>query len=165
MPWISRCLWFENRVCLFLVDDIWPAKNGKTSFFDRTLRQLLRESPESRMAISTRSTTIAQCAGSVVKFGARDALGLVSEKMFMAHATRGTSVQMSACRNAEIRSSVQKILYICGGLPIALAVTGSAVSFLTITHGDFETACDAYARRWRGKEATLAMRTQWEARA
>ncbi len=47
------------------------------------LRQLLRESRTSRMAISTRSTTIARCAGAVVKFGARDALGSVSEQMFM----------------------------------------------------------------------------------
>ncbi len=99
--------WFKNRVCLFLVDDIWPAKNGKASFLS-DFRQILRESPESRMAISARSTTIAQCAGSVVQFGARDALGLVSETMFMAHATRGTSVGTSAC--AEMRSSVQKIL-------------------------------------------------------
>ncbi len=93
------------------------------------LRQLLRESRTSRMAISTRSTTIARCAGAVVNFGARDALGSVSEQMFMAHATRGVCAETFGNQSAEVRNSVQKILWICAGLPIALAVTGSAVAF------------------------------------
>ncbi len=109
------------------------------------------------MAISTRSMKIAQCAGSLVEFGARDPLGSVSEEMFMAHATHGTSVRITACQNPEIRSSVHKILRICAGLPIALAVTGSAVAFafLSITPSDFEKACDDYARRLERKRSYL----------
>ncbi len=60
--------WFQRRVCLFLVDDVWPISNCKTGFLT-DLRQLLRESPESCMAISTRSVAIAQCAGATVRFG------------------------------------------------------------------------------------------------
>ncbi len=146
--------WFQGRVCLFLVDNLWPTKNCRTGFL-RDLRQLLRESPASRMAISTRSTTIARCAGAVVKFGARDPLGSVSEEIFMAHATRGVSVEALACERSELSSSAQKILRICAGLPIALAVTGSAVAFLASTRFDFETACDEYARRLEKKRGNV----------
>ncbi len=34
--------WFRGRVCLFLVDDLWPTKNCRTGFLS-DLRQLLRE--------------------------------------------------------------------------------------------------------------------------
>ncbi len=47
------------------------------------LQQLLRESSESRMAVSTRSVNIAVEAGSIVNFGARDPLGPVSVAIFM----------------------------------------------------------------------------------
>ncbi len=151
--------WFEKRVCLFLVDDIWPVKNGRTSFLT-DLRQLKRESPESRMAISTRSITIAQCAGSLVKFGARDPLGSVSENIFMAHATRGTLVRITACQNSEIRNSIRKILHICAGLPIALAVLRFCQSHMTI----LRQRATPMPGGWREEEATLAMRTQWRAR-
>ncbi len=57
--------------------------------------------------------------------------------------------------SAEVRNSVQKILWICAGLPIALAVTGSAVAFLSSTGGDFGTACDEYARRLEKKRGNL----------
>ncbi len=54
--------WFENRVRLFVDDDIWPVLNCRTGFYT-DLRELLRESPHRRMAVSTHSRAIAQCAG------------------------------------------------------------------------------------------------------
>ncbi len=50
--------WFQNKKCLFLVDDLWPTKACPTGYLSE-LQQLLRESPESRMAVSTRSVSIA----------------------------------------------------------------------------------------------------------
>ncbi len=67
MLWIMRLLGLKTRYAFFLVDDIWPVVDCRTGFLT-DLRQLLRESSESRMAISTRSTVIAQCAGAVVMF-------------------------------------------------------------------------------------------------
>ncbi len=63
--------WFQNKKCLFLIDDLWPTEACPTGYLSE-LQQLLRESPESRMAVSTRSVNIAVGAGSIVDFGARD---------------------------------------------------------------------------------------------
>ncbi len=106
------------------------------------------------MAISTRSVAIARCAGSVVTFEARDPLGIVSVKIFLAHAARVVR-RPSPDRCPAITDSVSKILCICGGLPIALAVTGCAVARLTSDLGDFEGACDAYAPRLERKRSAL----------
>ncbi len=152
-------LWFEGKVSLFLVDDIWPVVDCKTGFL-MDLRQLLRDSLESRMAISTRSTVIAQYAGAVVMFEARDPLSSVSEKIFMAHATSGlcsASVVEGSCKAG---SSILKILRICAGLPIALAVTGCAVAFLSRMHGDFESAC-GLQHGWRRRQVVSEMRKRW----
>ncbi len=77
--------WFEVKVCLFLIDDVWPTKTCKIGFL-ADLRQLLRRSPKSRMAITTRSVAVAEFAGSVVSFGPRDTFGPVSQNYF--HVTR-----------------------------------------------------------------------------
>ncbi len=146
--------WFQGRVCLLIVDDMWPTKACRTGFLS-DLKQLLRESPASRMAISTRSTTIAEYAGAVVTFGARDPLGNVSLNIFMAYVTRGAPGETFGNRSAGLRNSVQKILEICAGLPIALAVTGSAVRRLSTAFADFDTACDDYARRLEKKRSIL----------
>ncbi len=146
--------WFQGKTCLFLVDDVWPTKNRRTGFLTDLL-QLLRESPASRMAISTRSLAIARCTGAVVRFGARDPAGSVSEQIFMAHAARGLSPETLANQDPELRDSVQKTLLMCGGLPIALAITGSAVAFLSRALGDFDIACDEFATRLEEKRSTI----------
>ncbi len=91
------------------------------------------------MAVSTRSVSIAVGAGSIVDFGARDPLGPVSTAIFMAHA-------MGCSRNNtdDVSPSITKILIRCGGLPIALSVSGCAIALLVRHFGNFERACDLY---------------------
>ncbi len=156
--------WFAGKLCLFLVDDVWPLENCKNRFL-MDLRQLLRESPESRMAISTRNMAIAQCGGSVVRFGARDPLGPVSQKIFMAHATGGVVREAAAHDEIKIRKSVSKILSLCGGLPIALSVTGAAVAFLTNAGGNFESACDTYSVQLEKRRTCLGDEDTMEGRS
>ncbi len=103
------------------------------------------------MAISTRSTAIAQCAGSVVKFEARDPLGTVSKRKFMAHATRGLSGEISTTQGTENGSSISTIVSMCGGLPIALAVTGCAVAYLANLYCYFQKACGEYSEKLEDK--------------
>ncbi len=146
--------WLTGRICLFLVGDIWPTENCKTGFL-MDLHQLLRERPESRMAISTRNVAIAQSAGAIVIFGARDSLGPVSLSIFMSHATCSADGKSGAPHRRNLRSSLKKILVVCGGLPIALAVTGCAVRFLASAHGDFDRACDIYSVHLDGKRRGL----------
>ncbi len=52
-------MWFGGKTCLFLVDDLWPVQD---LHFD-DLSQLLRGSPKSKMAISTRSRDVARELG------------------------------------------------------------------------------------------------------
>ncbi len=56
-----------------LVDDVWPTKDRSTGFLTDLL-ELLRESPDSRMIVSTRSAAVAQCTGCVVTFDAQEPL-------------------------------------------------------------------------------------------
>ncbi len=50
--------WFQDKKYLFLIDDMWPTDDCRTGFLT-DIRQLLKGSPESRMAVSTRSVSIA----------------------------------------------------------------------------------------------------------
>ncbi len=96
--------WFQGKMCLFLIDDMWPMDDSRTGFLT-DLQQLLRESPESRMAVSTRSVNIAVEAGSIVNFGARDPLGPVFVAIFMAHAMR-----CHRNNRGDVSPSISKIL-------------------------------------------------------
>ncbi len=91
------------------------------------LRQLLKRSPASRMVITTRNTNIAEMAGSVVDFDARDPTGCVSEGIFMSYAAPDRGSDTSVEVGPEVKSNVSKVLLLCGGLPIALSVAGCAV--------------------------------------
>ncbi len=74
-------------------------------------------------------------------FGARDPVGGVSVAIFMTHA--GMTCAESG---TDVSPSMGKILRWCGGLPIALSVTGCAVAYLMRTGWSFEGACDSYVK-------------------
>ncbi len=145
--------WFEGKMCLFLVDDVWPTAGSKTGFFS-DLRQLVRCSTQSRMAISTRSTDIALEAGSVVNFGVRDPTGPVSERMFMRYASLTAHSNSPLERSGSPWRSVSRVLSQCGGLPIAISVAGCAVRLKRL-HSSLETACNVYADELQNKRASL----------
>ncbi len=75
----------------------------------------------------------------------------MSVDIFMAHVKRGAFGETFGYEAPRLRNSVRIILGICAGLPIALAVTGSAVAKLSRACGDFDTACDTYAARLKKK--------------
>ncbi len=135
--------WFRRKICLFLLDDLWPIDGCAIGYFN-DLRQVLRCSFESRMAISTRSVSIAIGTGHVVDFAARDPLGSVSVRGFMKCAS--SPIPRDALREVhhDLCPSVQKILSMCGGLPITLSVAGYAVAHLNRTARSFESACEIY---------------------
>ncbi len=145
--------WFRGRTSLFLVDDLWPTVDNPGYLHD--LRQLLKRSPASRMVITTRSTNIAETAGSVVDFDARDPMGAVSESIFMSYAKPYRSAHASVELGPEDKSSVSKVLLLCGGLPIALSVAGCAVAKLAKLHKSFASACDDYEVQLKKTKAFL----------
>ncbi len=144
-------MWFQGRVSLYLLDDIWPSENLPAGYL-QDLRQLLRGSPHSRMAVSTRSVAVANHAGFVVDFAPRDPLGHVSVEIFMAHVSQQSVPQLSSILAC---SSASKILQICGGLPIALSIAGCAVSVLLRLYGTFEKACNVYSVKLEKKRITI----------
>ncbi len=95
--------------------------------------------------ISTRSISIAACAGFKVSFGARDPVGPVSEQIFMAYANPSTTAELVQEERREVKDSVAEILSFCGGLPIALSITGCTVALFDNIHGSFKSACAQYA--------------------
>lgn len=121
----DAALWFLGKRNLFLIDDVWPSKSCEYGFLPE-LRNILVGSPESRIVLTTRSVRIGSSAVSHVDFDARNPLGTISSSIFMQYATNG-------CRDVvreqeQDLASVQGILLLCAGLPIALAVTGLFVS-------------------------------------
>ncbi len=56
--------WFQDKKCLLLIDDLWPTDGNPTGYLTY-FHQLLQESPESRMAVSTRNLSIAVGAGAL----------------------------------------------------------------------------------------------------
>lgn len=139
-------IWFSVRRILFLVDDI-RAFPGRPERYLPDLKGVLRECPESRMAISTRNVTIAANLGSHVDFGARELRGRVSIAIFSSHAVPSANRD---CPGPIIRfnngqcQNVLGILDLCSGLPIALALTGKAVASRVASGLNFEYACRTY---------------------
>lgn len=136
-PVSNAAIWFRGKRILFLIDDIWPSSNRPEGYLSE-LEGLIQGSPDSRIAISTRSLLIATKSGSHVDFGARDPCGPISLAIFMAHAEPG--VHPRSC-HLEVASGV---LESCSGLPIALSVAGAAVALRINSGVGFQYACQTY---------------------
>lgn len=126
---------------LFLIDDIWPAKDCDRGYLPK-LRNILEGSPDSRIIFTTRNELIGSFASSHVDFDARSPLGPISKSIFMRYAS-------NRCRDAVGEekhnvASVKGILFLCASLPIALAVTGGFVSTQVSTASGFTDVCDTY---------------------
>lgn len=135
----DAAIWFGGRRNLFLSDDVWPAKNCAEGYFPE-LRNILGGSPDSRIALTTRSRQIGSLLGSHVDFGARSPRGPISISIFMLHAKTGSRPS----EQVEKISAVQEILNLCAGLPIALAVTVRYIASRVSSGFDFEYACDTF---------------------
>ena len=150
----EAAMWFSGKRCLFLVDDVWPTGNRETGYLQE-VQEILRESPDSRMAVSTRSVEIARAAGLIVPFDAREPTESMSKTLFMHYVTVCVPSVSYTEVEAEVESSVGKILLLCGGLPIALAVAGCGVASLAHVHGNFKSACILYAKQLEDKVIDL----------
>lgn len=122
---------------MFLVDDVWPSA-ARCEGYLPDIQGILSGSPNSRIAISTRSRDIAAKIGSYVDFGARDPQRPVSLTIFMSHAVPSTRTGDQECGH------VRDIIDLCAGLPIALAVAGTGVAY-NISRGlGFQCSCRTY---------------------
>lgn len=139
----DAAMWFLGKRNLFLIDDVWRTKNCEKGYLPQ-LRNILEGSPESRLVLTTRNVLIGSSGGSHVDFDARDPLGPTSTSMFLGYATRGC--RLNAGVKHEALASVQGILGLCAGLPIALAATGGFVAVRVSLGYSFKSVCDMYLK-------------------
>lgn len=84
---MGAACWFRGRRNVFLFDDIWPMETCTQGYLGE-LCNILTGSPDSRIAVTTRSRDIGSSIGSYVDFGARDMDS--SGSIFMRLATNGS---------------------------------------------------------------------------
>ena len=114
--------WFAGRKALFVLDDLWQTTSNEMGYFNELIR-LLDDSPDSHMLISTRSSIIASETGGIIEFKPREIAGSEARKMFLASANLDESLIIE--RSCE--ELVDKILGLCGGVPLMLSIAGAQV--------------------------------------
>lgn len=138
--------WFRNKCSLFLIDDLWKSSE---SYWPQ-LRQLIAESPESRIAMTTRIDDMGAFVHNV-DFDVRDMEA--SESIFLKYATN--------CKEGEGVLSVrgkfflQEILKRCEGLPIFLSTAGNLAAKRRKQLG-FENACDDCLKKLTADSEAMA---------
>lgn len=115
--------WFNDYRVLFLVDDVWENNEITLDVFVN-LKWLLG-SNGSRMVFTSRSSKTWACAskGLVIEFNTRGVYSKASKGILLENA--GMEEQSSEVQENE--KSFKRILEVCGGLPLALAVAGQLV--------------------------------------
>lgn len=111
--------WFQGRICLFLVDDVW-CKNGIDSSVTKVLSGL-SVGNESRIAFTTRDVTLE--SDQWIHFRARSQLD--SEKILL-----HTSGLPFVLENSKDYWAVKSVIDMTHGLPIALNVIGKRARYL-----------------------------------
>lgn len=135
---VSRAaMWFHGKRIMFLIDDI-SSTPGRPLGYLPDLASLLQGSPESRMVVLTESAAIATKTGSHVHFGARGPRSSVAVAIFMSHA------MPNGYFGEEHVRAARRILDVCGGLPILLALAGETIAVRVGTGFRFGSACEKY---------------------
>lgn len=125
-----------------------PEGNLKATLMSSTaanhiIAAILEGCCDNRIVITTRNRRVGSSVLSHVDFDARDPLGPTSTSIFMGYATNGCKEDVG--ERAQL-ASVQGILRLCAGLPIALSVTGGFVAASVCSGLDFQYACDSYPK-------------------
>ena len=114
--------WFAGRKALFLLDDLWQTTFSQTGYFE-VLTEILGNSLASHVVISTRSNIIAYETSTRIQFEPRENTGREARGMFLANA--GLDEKM--IQDDDCEEIVEKILKLCGGVPLMLSIAGAQV--------------------------------------
>lgn len=120
--------WFQGRVCLMLIDDVW-CKNGLDFSVADVLSGLWAEN-KSRIAFTTRDVTLR--SNVKIRFHKRDLSNYERMLLFCA------GLNSTQVEKKEI-SAMEMVLKMTHGLPIALNVIGSRARFW-IEEGQVDTS-------------------------
>ncbi|CDF34807.1 WD40-repeat containing protein [Chondrus crispus] len=134
--------WFNTRVCLFIIDDVWAVNGIDACMLQKlsTLADTAGDSRErSRLLYSTRDSKL-KWVGKRVTFEPREREGSDSVHMLML----ASGANLEEANDPRCKEAVSKILKLCAGLPLALNVAGTGVRYMR--------------DRWEGEESQA-----WEA--
>lgn len=118
--------WFKDRRCLFLCDDLWSNEVSSTGYAAE-LKELVEGGDGSCMVFSTRDHKIVTLVQPEHKVELTPLVpdGSRSKCILCRHAGFGEEeIQQSS---VDVGNSFKDVLLKCAGLPLALAVAGSAV--------------------------------------
>lgn len=111
--------WFQEKPCLFLIDDVW-CTNGITRASIGQLANLAKH-PKSSIAITARDKSVT--LGKKIIFKERELHGP------KAHAILLECAGLDHPTSTDARDAFDKILDLCGGLPITLSGSGATVRY------------------------------------
>ncbi|CDF39140.1 WD40-repeat containing protein [Chondrus crispus] len=142
--------WFNTRVCLFIIDDVW-AVNGIDACILQKLSTLAAATGDirerSRLLYSTRDSELKQ-VGKRVTFEPREREGSDSVHMLML----ASGANPEEANDPRCKEAVSKILKLCAGLPLALNVAGTGVRYMRDRwEGEKSQAWEAYLSKMKSR--------------
>lgn len=135
--------WFDNRQCLFLLDDVWPA-GGEGPKFVEHLSRVAASSYGSSMVFSTRDVTLAEheIVTETVQLCVRRTFGTESRFILLNCGRMQQNYPFSESSELALRSLLEQ----GGGLPVALSIIGrGARRFIRMFPHDLDKAICAYS--------------------
>ncbi|CDF36581.1 WD40-repeat containing protein [Chondrus crispus] len=149
--------WFNTRVCLFIIDDVW-AVNGIDACILQKLSTLAAATGDirerSRLLYSTRDSELKQ-VGKRVTFEPREREGNESVRMLML----ASGAKPEEANNPRCKEAVSKILKLCAGLPLALNVAGTGVRYMRGRwKGEVSQAWEAYLSKMKSRNTIRSER-------
>lgn len=143
--------WFKPHISLFLIDDIWWV-NGITSNVFTLLGSMLHN--ESLLVYTTRDKRFLRGAHKRVLFQARQARGVLAQRMLKTHAGFASNVELSSTN----KEAFNGILDICNGLPLGLGIAGATVlKYCENRQVNKQNAWDDYYHDLKSKEESIVM--------
>ncbi|CDF34197.1 WD40-repeat containing protein [Chondrus crispus] len=142
--------WFNTRVCLFIIDDVW-AVNGIDACILQKLSTLAAATGDirerSRLLYSTRDSELKQ-VGKRVTFEPREREGRDSVHMLML----ASGANPEEANDPRCKEAVSKILKLCAGLPLALNVAGTGVRYMRDRwEGEKSQAWETYLSKMKSR--------------
>ncbi|CDF38372.1 WD40-repeat containing protein [Chondrus crispus] len=142
--------WFNTRVCLFIIDDVW-AVNGIDACILQKLSTLAAATGDirerSRLLYSTRDPELKQ-VGKRVTFEPREREGSDSVHMLML----ASGANPEEANDPRCKEAVREILKLCAGLPLALNVAGTGVRYMRDRwEGEKSQAWEAYLSKMKSR--------------
>lgn len=132
----TAAVWFQDRRCLFLCDDLWPSVESPVGF--SPCLQALVASDGNAMVLTTRDRDIASISADYITLSPLEARGETSCAMMLKHA--GVSHSDFESIPHEFRSIFDQVLNMCGGVPLTLAVAGGTLGFWSQSLGSWVDA-------------------------